>query len=64
MNPPLAGSAPRLNGPYAADRYPLPASTFGWLGMHVYGGMLFFRTPSSWETIEPMLGNFKAGFGR
>src|SRR5882762_119247 len=53
--PLAAGSAPRLNGPYAEERKPEPAYSLAICGIATYGGMLL-RGPYSWETTEPKLG--------
>src|SRR5262245_26080068 len=58
-----AGSRPRLNGENDELRYPVPAYSFGMLGMQTYGGRLL-RGPYSWDTTLPMLGYCSAGLGR
>ncbi len=63
VKPLFAGSEPRLNGANDELRYPVPANSFGWLGMQTYGGR-FSRGPNSWLTTLPMLGNCSAGLGR
>src|SRR5262245_23373343 len=60
---PSAGSDPSENGPYAELKYPLPANSFGMLGMHTYGGRLF-RGPNSCEITDPNDGYDSAGLGR